>query len=327
MPALARAILVIACAMLMLILAYANWYEISQWVQGMQRAMQAQLAVALQAVRSGDRAAIATLLTACFTYGVLHAVGPGHGKVLVGGAAVASRRTAVRMATIGFSASLLQAVSAIALAYGSLGFLSATGSAIIGNANKWLVPMSFVLMALVGLWIAIRGVRLLFAPVTDFTEPGSAHANETVSQGHTGHDAHAHGHGCGSSCKHMPTVHEIEEMESWRDIGALMLSIGVRPCSGALIVLIISWQLGLHLIGALGAFAMAVGTGLIVGLIAVLAATVRDAGFFRLSAEGDAISVATFGWLQVVAGGVIAVICAAFLLSGVSVAVPTGIVR
>ncbi|MEO0620109.1 MAG: hypothetical protein AAFZ01_12635, partial [Pseudomonadota bacterium] len=183
--------------------------------------MQAQLAIALQAVRAGDLAAITTLLVACFSYGVLHALGPGHGKVLVSGAAVASRRTAVRMALIGFSASLVQAVSAVVLAYGSLGLLKASGSAVIGNANAWLVPISFVLMALVGLWIVIRGARLVYGPATAglrniLASPagsaqaisadgaaavlkGGGHAVSRSAHDHAHHDhTHAHGHTCGA---------------------------------------------------------------------------------------------------------------------------------
>lgn len=335
MPKLTGAVLVILGAAALLFAAYANWTDIVTWVQGEQQAMQTELAKAIQAVRLGDQFAIATLVSACFIYGLLHAIGPGHGKFLIGGAAVASRRTAWRMATIGFASSLMQALSAIVLAYGGLGLLSATGGAIIGSANGLLMQISFTAMALVGAWIILRGVRLMAA-----SPPGGehehhahshsdhAHAHDHDHERHHGHHGHHHSHSgqCASGCKHMPTVDEAEKIESWRDIAALVLSIGIRPCSGALIVLIISWHLGLHAVGALGTVAMAVGTGVVVGLVAIFATTVRDSGFFRLSGDG-AISMASFGRLQVLAGTLVVAVCVALMISGASSSAPTGLVR
>lgn len=327
MPRVTGAVLVILMAAALLFAAYANWSDIVAWVRGEQQAMQTELAKAIQAVRSGDQFAIATLVSACFMYGLLHAIGPGHGKFLIGGAAVASRRTAWRMATIGFASSLMQALSAIVLAYGGLGLLSATGGAIIGSANGLLMQISFAAMALVGVWIILRGVRLMAALPRGEAHENHTHPHSDPAQGHE-HNHHHHDHSghCASGCKHMPTVDEAEKIENWRDIAALVLSIGVRPCSGALIVLIISWHLGLYAVGALGTVAMAVGTGVIVGLVAVFATTVRESGFFRLSGDG-AISMASFGRLQVLAGALVVAACVALMVSGGSSSAPTGLVR
>ncbi|MGI9523350.1 MAG: nickel/cobalt transporter [Hyphomicrobiaceae bacterium] len=332
MPRMTRAVLVIVGAAAILIAIVTYWSDIVVWATAEQRAVQARLALTVQAVRSGDQFAVVTLLGACLVYGLLHAIGPGHGKFLIGGAAVASRRTAWRMATIGFASSLMQAASAIVLAYGGLGLASLTGSAIIGSAQGLLMPVSFAAMALVGVWFIVRGSRLIKA------HP-SAHKKEQLTAQHSHNHRIAAPHSadldqvdqmhsgqCSSGCKHMPTVVEAEEVESWRDIVALVLSIGVRPCSGALIVLIISWHLGIYVVGALATLAMAVGTGLIVGLIALFATTVRDSGFFRLGVNGEAISLASFGRLQVLVGGLVVAACLALVVSGgASATAPMGL--
>lgn len=338
MQAMTRAALVVLGAAALLTVLAVYWSDVVLWAQAEQRALQTQLARAIQAVRSGEQLAVASLMGACLLYGLLHAIGPGHGKFLIGGAAVASRRTAWRMATIGFSASLMQAASAIVLAYGGLGLAAATGSAIIGSAQGLLVPLSFAAMALVGFWIAVRGVRLILAQAN--TSVPHRHANlalHALDHSHHNHSHHDHAHHdhahhehsghCAAGCKHMPTVDEAEKAESWRDIAALVLSIGVRPCSGALIVLIISWHFGLYLVGALATVAMAVGTGLIVGAVALFATTVRDSGLFRLGADGGSISLASFGRLQVLAGTMVVIVCLVFIVSDVSTSVPTGLVR
>ncbi len=333
MSGLSRAVLVVLAAAAVLIAIVAHWNDIVIWAQAEQRAMQSQLARSIHAVRSGDQFAIATLIGACLIYGLLHAVGPGHGKFLIGGAAVASQRTAWRMATIGFASSLMQAVSAIALAYGGLGLASATGRAIIGSAQDLLIPLSFAAMALVGVWIIVRGLRLVLRQSSAHeqaqTAGGHAHhrAHASPDSGSDTHANHAHAEHCAAGCKHMPTVDEAEKIESWRDVAALVLSIGVRPCSGALIVLIISWHFGLYVVGALATFAMAIGTGLIVGLVALFATTVRDSGLLRLSADGGAISMASFGRLQVLAGSLVVFVCLVFVASGTSASIPAGLVR
>ena len=342
MPGLSRAVVVVLGTAAVLAAIAVNWSDIVLWAQAEQRTMQNQLARGIQAVRTGDQFAIATLLGACLTYGLLHAVGPGHGKFLIGGAAVASRRTAWRMASIGFASSLMQAVSAIVLAYGGLGLASLTGSAVIGKAESLLMPLSFAAMALVGVWIVVRGLRLMMHQSGHGAEHQPArhahqhahaepHAGDHYHAGyhHEHHHHHDHHHSgqCAAGCKHMPTVDEADKVENWRDVLALVLSIGVRPCSGALIVLIISWHFGLYLVGALATVAMAVGTGLIVALVALFATTVRDSGFFRMSANGDAISLVSFGRLQVLVGSLVVVACLAFVVSGTSTSVPVGLVR
>ena len=339
MPAVSRAFLILVGAALIIVAVVFNWSDIASWAQAEQRSMQTQLARALQAIRAGDDLAVAGLISACLIYGLLHAVGPGHGKFLIGSAAVASRRTAWRMAGIGFSASLMQAITAIVLAYGGLGLAATTGSVIVGNAERLLMPISFAAMALVGVWIILRGLRMIrshtpaHVSVDIATDKPHPHIHDHAQCGHQdelqphNHNHNHHAGECAAGCKHMPTIDETERLESWRDVAALVLSIGIRPCSGALIVLIISWHFGLYVVGALGAVAMAVGTGLIVSLVALFATAVRDTGFLQLSSNGDGLSAVSFGRLQVVAGSLVVIACLSLMIGSTPGAAPMGLIR
>lgn len=95
----------------------------------------------------------------------------------------------------------------------------------------------------------------------------------------------------------------MEQAEGWREVAALTLSIGARPCSGALIVLAIAWNFQLYWAGALSALAMAVGTGLVVASVALVAALYRDAHQLR---GDDTTSVRLFGWVQIGSGALVA---------------------
>lgn len=208
--------------------------------------MQDELAAGVRAARAGDLSAMAAVIGASLAYGVAHAVGPGHGKILIAGAAVASDRTAARMAGLGLAASAMQGVTAILLVYGGLGLFALVGRSAVGLAEETLAPLSYALMALVGLWIMLRGWRAWprIAPADD-------HARDQD-------------HVCGPGCRHAPSAAEAAAVEGWRDAAALILSIGARPCSGALILLVIAWRFELYALGAAGAMAMALGTGSVV---------------------------------------------------------------
>ncbi len=61
-----------------------------------------------------------------------------------------------------------------------------------------------------------------------------------------------------------------------------ILAVGVRPCSGAIIVLVFALSQGLFLAGVAATFVMALGTGLTVASLAVLAVSARSVAI-RLS--------------------------------------------
>jgi len=60
-------------------------------------------------------------------------------------------------------------------------------------------------------------------------------------------------------------------MRAWSTI----MAVGIRPCSGAIIVLVFALSQGLFLAGVAATFAMALGTGLTVAAIATLAVSAR----------------------------------------------------
>lgn len=238
------------------------------WASAQQKALQGELASALMAVRSGDALAVATVVGVCALYGVVHAIGPGHGKMLIGGAALTSRRTALRMAGLGFAASLAQGFMAILIVYGGLGLFSFATRSVIGLSEGWLTAASYLAIAAIGAWILWRGARLALK----------------LAQPTPAHHATSHG-GCASGCRHAPTVQEAEQADTWTNALALIASIGVRPCSGALIVLALSWRFDTIAVGAASVVAMAIGTGLVVAAVALAAVRLREAG--RFTETGD----------------------------------------
>lgn len=267
------------------------------WAAMQQRDVQNAMAGALRAIRSGDRLALAGLCGLSAAYGFLHAFGPGHGKILLGGAALAGAVPMRKMAAIGIAASLGQSVTAIAMVTVGAGIVAAAGGGealaegLLANASRWIV-------AAIGALIALRGARRLWqvrraaAPVAigsglDGLAPAparmdrhgtlaattdlpfkarafrhAAHAGAAPGQPPGAHHDHhaAHDPACGCGHAHGPTVAEVAAVTSPREIAALILAIAIRPCTGALFLLAISFGLGIPVAGILATLAMGLGT-------------------------------------------------------------------
>ncbi|WP_110656568.1 nickel/cobalt transporter [Salinicola halimionae] len=240
----------------------------------------------VEAVSALNRTPSATtwgvLLGVSFGYGVFHAAGPGHGKVVLS-TYLASQGGAWRRA-LGLSvlAALLQGVMAIAiigvLVFG-LGWLTRQAMGSIDQAEL----ASFVIVSLVGLWLCIRSLRRLwrsrhigaasttvisaFTPVTP--GPRSSHSSlRPVLPSRHAHDAHC---GCGHD-------HHIDPREAgdWRVALLTVLSIGVRPCSGAVLLLGAAALLDQFGKGVVAVLTMSLGTALTVSSLALLSVLARD---------------------------------------------------
>ena len=168
---------------------------------------------------------------------------------------------------------------------------------LVGVAEDVFAPFSYAAIAAVGLWLVWRGARKLMP---------KRHA-------HT-HD-HAHegdGHAC-SSCGHAhgPSVEQISQTHTLREAVVLIAGIAVRPCTGALFVLILTWQMGIALAGIAAAIAMGLGTA-VVTIAAGLGAGVLRGGFLGgLSGDWTARAVPV---IELTAGALIALVASGLLL-------------
>lgn len=292
-----------------------------------QREAQTAMAGALRALRAGEPGAIATLLGICFAYGFFHAAGPGHGKLVIGGYGMAQRVPLVRLSVLALASSVAQALTAVMLVYAALWVLNWGRQQMVGAAEEVLAPLSFGLIAAVGAWLAFRGMRR-FWQVSRAVDHGHEHGHghsHAHSHGHShGHDHdhhhdhhHSHGHGADGVCsscghKHGPTLEEAASVRSLRDALVVVGAVAVRPCTGAIFVLILTWQMGIPMAGIAGALAMALGTACITVGVALAAVSLRESALMRL--QGVAALRATAA-LELLVGLVIAVVAMQLAIS------------
>lgn len=280
------------------VLAWLWWSgafeQVAVWAAGEQRNFQNGIARTLRALRGGNAGAFALLMTSCFAYGFFHAIGPGHGKLLVGGYGLARSVPMLRLSVIALLSSLGQAVTAIVLAYGGLWLLGVTRERMVGAAENWLAPLSYGLIALIGGWLVWRGMARLRR--TRVTHVHSHEGDACASCGH----------------RHGPSLEEAQTATGLRDALVLISGIAVRPCTGALFVLIITWQMGIALAGVAGAFAMALGTASVTIAVGIAATGFRG-GILRSLGSASALTW-VMPMLEIAAGVVVVVLSGALVM-------------
>ncbi|MDA7420683.1 nickel/cobalt transporter [Tritonibacter multivorans] len=331
--------------------AFGGLADLRIWAADGQRAAQNAMAGALRGLRAGHPGAIWSLCAVTFAYGLFHAVGPGHGKVVLGGYGLSRRVALRRLALLSLLASLAQATTAVVLVLAGAWVLGWGRADMTDTAEGLLAPVSYGAMALLGIYLALRGLRrgwrlltpgraVSAAPVPDRPRPqaGMAGLARQQMQAATGADmssadtsspgflAVGRGAGCvdhsSEICpdcghRHAPSLEEVARLTSWREALVLIAAIAVRPCTGAVFVLLLTWRMGVLYAGVLGAFSMGLGTALVTMAVAMGAAGVQRgvAGLPGAMQQGRWIAAG----LELFAGALVAVICLGLLWSQLAV--------
>ena len=264
------------------------------WINAQQQGFYRLMTGALKEMRESPAAA-STLVALAFAYGVFHAAGPGHGKAVISSYMLANEVELKRGVALSFLSALLQGVVAILLVGAAYLFLRGT-TVSMTDATRALEIASYGLIALFGAWLLYRKLRPAPAAV---------------------HDHHDHHHAAGEVCATCGHAHAPDPAmlggkrfslgEAWSAI----VAVGLRPCSGALIVLSFALLNGLYLGGVLAVLAMSIGTAITVSVLATLAVTVKGAAV-RFAGEGAA--AARVGTVIEIAGAALVMLLGLLLL-------------
>lgn len=289
----------VLAAVLVLLWATGSMGFLQRAILTTQREVQNALAGAIRHLKAGDPGAVTAFLGLSLGYGFFHAAGPGHGKMLIGGYGMARRVPFLRLGAIALASSLAQALTAIGLVYAGVWLLDLGRDRMVGLTETVLADVSRAMIALIGLWLMWRGWKALAAQ--EQTAPTPLIAEKHDHHAHDHHHAHVHDAHCGHS--HGPTLDEVAGVASLRDALALIAGIAVRPCTGALFVLILTWQMGIARMGILSALAMGLGTAMLTLLVAALSVWAREGALAALPGARVARALPI---LQIAAGALIA---------------------
>ena len=246
------------------------------WILAKQAEFYRMLSGLIRAAKA-DGSAAYTLLGISFLYGVFHAAGPGHGKAVISSYLVANNETWRRGIVLSFASAILQALTAIAIVAVVAALLGATAKA-MGNTVRVIEIVSYTLILLIGLRLLwVKGRAFLRAMGLGAVHHSHDHEHGH-DHGHHHHHDHDHDHDHDASAwshGHAPEPSELAGAHWLRRGLTAIVAVGLRPCSGAIIVLVFALAQGLFWIGVASTFVMGLGTAITVAAIATLAVGAR----------------------------------------------------
>jgi ABC-type nickel/cobalt efflux system permease component RcnA len=295
---------------------------ITGWILGQEAAFYRAFSGAIRGV-SESNAALFGLFGLSLLYGVFHAAGPGHGKAVISSYLIANDETWRRGVVLSFASAPLQSLAAVTIVTVAAVALNATAKA-MGDTIKLVETASYALIVGIGLRLAwLKGRAFLGALQAGVARPalapvGAAVTLTSLEHQHGDHDHHHHDHGAhaGAGCGHShgPQPQDIAGPGGWRRGLSAIVAVGLRPCSGAILVLVFAFAQEVYWAGVAATFLMGLGTALTVAAIATLAVAAKGLAA-RLAHRESRGGVLALRGLEFAGAGVI-VLFGAFLLMG-----------
>lgn len=234
------------------------WRSLQLYAAQVQEDLRRRLPGAFRLLEVDAVEGAALLVFLSFLYGVFHAVGPGHGKIVISTYLLANESAVKRGVLLAFLAALVQGLVAVVLVGGLKLVLDVTNRT-VDAAAEILESASYAMIALVGCWLlwsllTRTGALLAGNSVAAGPETGHGHAEDRASCGHN---------------------HSLDPaLLSRRGLGAkawgIVAAVGLRPCLGAILVLVYATFHGLFLVGVAATAAMSLGTAVTVSALAVM---------------------------------------------------------
>ena len=265
--------------------------SLGAWILSVQSGFYASLQSGVREMKQNG-SALYSLLLVGFAYGVFHAAGPGHGKGVISAYLVADEKALRKGFALSLAAALVQALVAIAI----VAIVSLALRATASTMNKLAMNVelaSFVAVALLGAVIAWRKAGKFLGIVALARNPYAAVQDDCDHV-------------------HMPPPEELGRLTRLRDMAGVALAAGIRPCAGALIVLVFALSQGVFAVGIAATFAMALGTALTTGAIAALAVFFKAAALRIAGGRGASGAIAIAG-LELLAAAFVFVLGASLL--------------
>jgi nickel/cobalt transporter (NicO) family protein len=264
---------------------------IAGWVLAQQAVFYRALSGMIRLAKS-DGTALWGLMGISFLYGIFHAAGPGHGKALISSYLVANEETWRRGITLSFASAVMQSLTAVAIVSVAAVILGATAK-LMGDTVRIIEIASYGLIVLLGgrlLWVkgrrflsAVRAHRMeqRYAGCKPRHRGASEHLRHEHNHDHSGgahQDVHDHHHDSDEEAgllpgghAHGPEPQALAGSGGWRRGWEAIVAVGLRPCSGAIIVLVFALAQGLFWAGIASTLVMGLGTAITVAAIATLA--------------------------------------------------------
>mgnify|MGYP001262942740 FL=1 len=273
------------------------WAYLLIEIQSLQRGFHLELSQSIRNIQNNGLIASISLITLSFIYGVFHAIGPGHGKIIISTYLLTQESKLKRGILLSMTSSIFQGFTAIFLVLIITIILNFSFRETLKFSSD-LEIVSYILITLVGLYIIFTKLIKIIYKIKYFFSHSEKNTQKLQNQNSHHHHSHSHG----------PSVEELND-SSLKSLLSIAFAIGIRPCSGAIIVLLLSFSLKLYISGILSVLVMSVGTGLSTSILAAISVYGRKTAIKLLSLLPDETgnSKNIFDWISLFGGIIILV--------------------
>lgn len=190
------------------------------------------------------------LLFFAYIYGVIHALGPGHGKTLVASYFLSNERSYAKALMVSLAIGVVHTFSAFILTLVIYFFVNTFLAQFLNDTVVYTTKISALIIIFIALYLFYQKYRVYRSiKKTIYSFSTTPHTNTC---------------GCGA-CK---VDNNSTDM-------ALILSAGIIPCPGTVTIFIFSISLGLYYAGFLSALVMSFGMSTIIFFSAILSVAIR----------------------------------------------------
>lgn len=270
--------------------------EVLFWIQQQQQTFYKAMTESLKSIRDDGDAAW-YLIGLSFAYGIFHAAGPGHGKAVISSYMLANEVAAKRGIVLSFASALLQGLTAVVVISAIMLFLRGTGIK-TNNLAGSLEITSYFLVMMLGvylIWTKVFKKKMAHAHAHNHNhDHNHDHAHDHNHNHAHSHEAHpdphhVHSDDCGCGHSHAADPKMLEGDIGMKEALSAILAVGLRPCSGAIIVLTFAFLNGLFVAGVVSTFAMSIGTGITVATLALIAVGAKNAAI-KITGAQDSLA-------------------------------------
>jgi nickel/cobalt transporter (NicO) family protein len=247
---------------------------LSGWLLAKQAGFYRMLSTAIRAAKENGTAAFG-LASVSFAYGIFHAAGPGHGKMVIATYMLANERALRRGMAIAFGAAFLQGLSAVGIVGISAALFRATAKhmSMAATAAEFASYAGIVILGAV--LVYVKGTALLSCWCLQPAAATRAGGPDAVLSSAHCIKQHAHEPGCAHF--HAPDATALGAGFSLKSAVLTIAAAGLRPCSGAILVLVFALSQGIFTAGVVSVAAMSFGTAAATTALASFAVLAKNA--------------------------------------------------
>ncbi len=245
-------------------------------VSAAQHKLNRKLTELSRRVKAGDVKAIFSLLFFSFIFGLLHAIGPGHGKFISFSFFLSKKAKMLKGIFVGTAIAFIHTLSAVVMVLGIYFIVKQAYLSSFERFSRFIKIISFSMISIIGGYMLISAILSIRKKASNKSGTG-----------------------------------DIQEL-SMKEMLSVIIPIGIIPCPGAAIILLFFLSLDLVWLGVVSAFFVALGMAVIISLVCLLTILAKKGALKAFGGHGKGMK--TFESVTEIISSMLIILVGLFML-------------